>query len=310
MSQPAHFQSTLILFASIGAFLSSATARGDIPQVYWYINGTMERIGIDGTQRETVISNIPDGWGLDVSVAAGKVYWADRAAGRIQRANLDGSSPEVVVTGLGQPHDVLIDAAANHIYWSDTDLDKIQRADLDGSNVVDILTGVGFVTGMHLDTVNSRIYFSESSTDTVRRVNVDGSDPVILLSSAGLGGGDPRGVDVDLTRGHIYFSDLKQDGIFRADLDGSNLVPFVTGLDKVFDLQILPETDEIYWFENTTARLYRSPLGAAIPAVVETNAAAWGMGITPEPGSIALLAFGVVMLGRNTRVDRRNRQSE
>jgi hypothetical protein len=172
---------------------------------------------------------------------------------------------------------------------------------------VDILTGVGFVTGMHLDSVNGKIYFSESATDTVRRVDLDGSNQEILLTSSGTFGGDPRGVDIDLTRGHIYFSDLKRDAIFRANLDGSNEVPFVTGLDKVFDLQILPQTDEIFWFENTTAQLFRSPLETAAPTVVETNAAAWGMGITPEPGTIALLGFGVVMLGRRTRMDRRRR---
>lgn len=288
--------------ATFGFPVHQPNALGDIqPEIYWYSSGVMQRIALDGTQRETLISDIPDGWGLDVSVAAGKVYWADRLAGRIQRANLDGSSLEVIATGLGQPHDIVIDAPAGHVYWSDTDIDKIQRADLDGANIVDIVTNVGFVTGMHLDSVNGMLYFTESATDTVRRVGLDGSNQEILLTSSGPGGGDPRGIDIDLARGHLYFSDLKRDAIFRANLDGSNEVPFITGLDKVFDLQILPQTDEIYWFENTTAQLRRSPLGAAAPSLIAINAAAWGMGITPEPGTLALLGLGATMITRRPR---------
>jgi hypothetical protein len=69
MFKHAHFPSMTILVASVGAILSPSLALGDLqPEIYWYIGGTMERIAIDGTQRETLISNIPDGWGLDVSV--------------------------------------------------------------------------------------------------------------------------------------------------------------------------------------------------------------------------------------------------
>ncbi|NOX59213.1 MAG: hypothetical protein GXP29_10195, partial [Planctomycetes bacterium] len=254
------------------------------PEIYWYSSGIINRIAADGTRRQ-IILNIPSGPGLDVSLAVGKVYWADRAGGQIQRANLDGSDQEVVVTGLGQPRDVVIDTQAGQIYWSDSTLDKIQRANLDGSNVVDIVTNVDFVAGMHLDSANGKLYFSESATDTVNRVNLDGSNLETLLTSVGLGtGADPRGVDIDLTRGHLYYSDLKRNAIFRTNLNGSNEVPFVTGMDAVFDLQILPQTDEIFWFENTSKQLFRSPLLIANPTVIETNASALGMGITPGTG--------------------------
>ena len=291
-----------IWIACLSVMLSPATVLGNPqPIIYWYLSGTMQSMAIDGSQRRTLISDIPNGWGLDVSTTVGKVYWADRQGGNIMRANLDGGSPEMIASGLGQPHDIVIDSAANHIYWSDTDLDKIQRADLDGSNIVDIVTGVDFVTGMHLDATNGKLYFTESATDTVRRVDLDGSNQVTLLTSRSPSGGDPRGIDIDLIRGHLYYSDLKRDAIFRANLDGSNEIPFITGLDKVFDLQILPQTDEIFWFENTTAQLFRSPLATASPTVIESSVGAWGMSITPEPNTLALLGFGALLLKRRTQ---------
>lgn len=289
---------TLVMFTGM-LFASPPASASPVPQIYWMFDNNIERIGIDGTQRQSLLTGLPGGWGVDVSPVLGKMYWATRTDGKIMRSNLDGSAPEVIATGLGDAQDVAIDDSAGYIYWSDSDLDKIQRADLNGANVVDIITGVGFTTCLHLDTPHNKIYFSESATDTVRRANLDGSDQEIVLTS--LGSADPRGVAVDHQHGHLYYSDLKRDGIFRADLDGTNEVPFVTGLDQVFDIQISRQTGELYWFENSTRALYRSPLGTAAPSIVTTNARAWGMTITPEPSVLALMGFGVMLFARRSR---------
>ncbi|GJM24136.1 MAG: hypothetical protein DHS20C16_05510 [Phycisphaerae bacterium] len=286
--------------------MSTLSAVADVtPELYWQVFGTAERISIDGSGRETLFSRVTGGQGMDVSTELGMMYWTDESTSQVMRADLDGVGHEVILTETGRVRDVVIDAAAGHIYWSNIDLDKIQRAELDGSNPIDVVTDIGFVNNMHLDSSNGHLYFSDSETDTVRRADLDGSNHVNLLTSFGPGVGDTRGVDVDLTRGHLYYSDIRRNGIFRTDLDGNNEVLFAAGMSRVFDLQILPETDEIFWIDNETMNMYRSPLEVANPTIIESNVQALSIALTPEPGTLFVFGIGAIVIGTARRSRRR-----
>ena len=93
-------------------------------------DGSIERVGIDGSNRTTII---PEGGThtpkqLHLDKEGGKLYWCDREGMRVMRANLDGSEIETLVqTGEGEEDGsdetrwcvgIAIDHNWDEVYWT------------------------------------------------------------------------------------------------------------------------------------------------------------------------------------------------
>ena len=119
-------------------------------RLYWTeLSGRIRRVNLDGTNVETLISDLETPYGI--AVVDDKVYWAeevDENSGKIQRANLNGTNIETLATVYGIPFDISIDTATDKIYWANS-LRGIQRTDLNGGEVEAVVSGitvpVGFV---------------------------------------------------------------------------------------------------------------------------------------------------------------------
>jgi low density lipoprotein receptor-related protein 5/6 len=61
--------------------------------------GRIERANLDGSDRQTLLSNLPLPEDIALDVLGGKFYWTDGIDDVIRRANLDGSGAETVVSG-------------------------------------------------------------------------------------------------------------------------------------------------------------------------------------------------------------------
>jgi hypothetical protein len=75
---------------------------------YW---GTSDVLEIDlVTRTQKTLVNVPGAQvsGVALDVRAGKIYWSERAAGRVQRANLDGSGVEPVLAGVPDADDIAL----------------------------------------------------------------------------------------------------------------------------------------------------------------------------------------------------------
>ena len=64
-------------------------------------SGRIERANLDGSNRQTLISNLPLPEDIALDVLAGQMYWTDGIADQILRANLDGTNVQVAVSGNG-----------------------------------------------------------------------------------------------------------------------------------------------------------------------------------------------------------------
>ncbi|PCJ55998.1 MAG: hypothetical protein COA73_13125 [Candidatus Hydrogenedentota bacterium] len=97
-----------------------------------------------GAGVEDIVLNVTDPVdnGLELDVAAGKVYWADEGDETIKRANLDGSSVETLVKGVNEPTFLKLDLANGKLYWGNKDNSTVNYANLDGSNAVTIAKGM------------------------------------------------------------------------------------------------------------------------------------------------------------------------
>jgi hypothetical protein len=87
----------------------SLVVDGQRQKLYYY--GTSDILEVDlVTRTQKTLVNVPNAQvsGVALDVRAGKIYWSERAAGRIQRANLDGSAIEPVLAGVPDADDIVL----------------------------------------------------------------------------------------------------------------------------------------------------------------------------------------------------------
>ena len=85
-------------------------------KIYWTEVDGIVRVNLDGSQRETIVSD-PEGCVRAIDSGRGKIYWG--GSGGLQRANLDGSQRELlfILMSGGVTH-IAIDEGRGKIYWT------------------------------------------------------------------------------------------------------------------------------------------------------------------------------------------------
>ena len=68
----------------------------------------VQRANLDGSNIETLVTELETPVGIALDVDGGKMYWTDAGTGNVQRANLDGSNIETLVTELKAPTSIVI----------------------------------------------------------------------------------------------------------------------------------------------------------------------------------------------------------
>jgi hypothetical protein len=108
----------------------------------------IERVNLDGTGMQTLVSGIVQLTAIDIDPIANKLYWVDLGYNAlndtvIRRSNLDGTGVETLLSNLP---DVIVDMDVDYlnstIYWTSRDEGKIKKSDLNGGNVQTILSGL------------------------------------------------------------------------------------------------------------------------------------------------------------------------
>ena len=86
-------------------------------KIYWTdfsVTGLIHRSNLDGSAIEPLIPFQGDREGLALDLRARKMYWTERALGRVERANVDGQSGyETLVTGLADPRSIAVVSEAS-----------------------------------------------------------------------------------------------------------------------------------------------------------------------------------------------------
>eukprot|EP00435_Cladocopium_sp_Y103_P066862 s271_g29.t1 len=181
--------------------------------IYWteLTEGRVQRSKLDGSEVETLVTDLQDPGGLDLDVAAGRLYWCDQdgwdadSKGRIQTSLLNGSGLSVLHEARF-PMDLALDAANQKLYWTDAGTFELTRCNLDGTEVEVI----------------------QNKSEAVNQSAKKGRHITGLL--------DPHGILLD-HRGKIYFTLLgtaystkiggpaisRNGKLQRCNLDGSDL---------------------------------------------------------------------------------------
>ena len=231
------------------------------------------------------------GYAPVITFGATQVFWSDSDASTLWRANEDGSGASIILplqTGA-EPRGIAIDATRGFVYWAENGTNRIRRAELDGTAPEDIVTsGLGFPADIEIDVAAGKLYWADRDLDIIRRANLDGSGAETIVSVPASGNsGAPYFLELDPAHNKLYWSDFDSGVIHRANLDGSSAESFVSGLDRVRDIEILD--DMIYWTDRDTRLVQRQHLNGTLRETLYGPSGLvlpHGLALDPSSGSL------------------------
>ena len=229
----------------------------DAVSIYWIENWkSIQRAHPDGTNKETLIT----GSGIThftIDAGNGKIYWADRSAGKIRRMNLDGSGRVETLVEVSQPTSIALDLGNGKMYWTSQNNERIQRANLDGTNILTLIdSGLSQPYDIVLDVANGKMYWTEHGSDKIRCANLDGTNVEDLV----VGLNEPWTLLLDIPNGKMYWTDTYNHRIQRANLGGSNVETLITGLNYPRGFALDVANGKMYWTDTNNNRIQRANL--------------------------------------------------
>jgi len=176
----------------VGLALDTAGER-----IYWadytYSDPRLRRADLDGGDVQDLVS-ASDGCvleGVVLDLAAGHLYWAERAAQHIKRANLDGSGVTLILAcwqGVGHPWGLAL--AGDRLYWASGE--QILSATKTGEDVQTVIDGLPDAPrSLEVDHATGQIYWVTGALSgaVLQRMFLDGSGLETLVSGLRYGYG-------------------------------------------------------------------------------------------------------------------------
>jgi hypothetical protein len=243
----------------------AASAQTDYTKLYWsdYDADSIERINLDGSNREALIANAGDaGSGptaLDVDVAHQKIYWLDNYSSQIKRGNFDGTGVEVFITDPGYASTLYVDPAAGKLYWPNYDQNSIESINLDGTGrqtvISNAATGIGGPVAVLIDKTNGKIYWLDDIALQIKRANLDGSGREVFISDPGY----TYQLILNAAATQLYWSDYDSNSIERINVDGSGRQRIVADAADAgsgpFSIALDETNSKIYWLDNIANKI-------------------------------------------------------
>ncbi|CAA9998006.1 unnamed protein product [Nesidiocoris tenuis] len=229
----------------------------------WGENPRLERVGMDGTNRSTIISTKiywPNGLTLDI--ANKRVYFADSKLDFIDFCNYDGSERYQVVAGshyLLHPHSITL--FEDVVYWTDRQLNRctIYTTPYRGGNKTEFLgadTGiVGAPYTIAFDWLGRNLYIGNRLASNFEVVKVDGKwkHRAIILANNGndTSVAKPRSMCLEPSQGKLFWVDEGGYGvpqkIGRVNMDGSDPRILLSKIEHPLAITIDLETRLLYY---------------------------------------------------------------
>ncbi|CAL78114.1 conserved hypothetical protein [Bradyrhizobium sp. ORS 278] len=200
--------------------------------------GKIHAMNVDGSGRETIVTDcrLPDGITLDLD--AGHIYWTNMGVpnlddGSIERADLDGGNRTVIVPQghTHTPKQIILHQRDRKLYWCDREGMKVMRANTDGSAIetlvdrgsaeLDHPDATRWCVGIAIDDKINQLYWTQKGPE-----------------NAGLGAIYRAGLDIPVGESASARSDIEV---------------FFDGLSEPIDLEIDHERRLLYWTDRGEA---------------------------------------------------------
>ena len=237
-------------------------------KLYWIdrSSNTLERIDLDTTDRQTLVSGLSSAHAAAIDPRAGYVYYVDQSPNRIRRVTLDGTTATTIYTAAsGTISSLAVDSLNGQIYYTNVDNGVVGRIDLDGSNDTTIVS-LASPTALALSEGLGAIFYSDQTT--IYRRDLTSGSTATLAS----GIGQVHALAVEEASGRLYFTDFANGSIQRVGIDGTGLTTLVSGENNPAALAIDPRRNVLYWSVDQSNRIRSASLDG-------TGVANWENGV-------------------------------
>jgi len=132
----------------------------------------VERAGLDGTHRHTVVAGVPHVSSLTIDYSQHRLYWLRVDCNCIESSDMSGGDRQLLVTDLEQP--VGIVQYSDQVYWTDVRRQSIEFVDkLTGSDHRVLLDGLSFPIHLSIFHISRQLgtSVSLSSNSLILRLN-------------------------------------------------------------------------------------------------------------------------------------------
>ena len=275
-------------------------ARG---KIYWtteishgdYNSFLVERSDLDGSNDETLFSELNGIRDSALDLVRGKVYWA-WTVGTIAWADFGGhfhDAEHISSSASASVSSIALDVDGGKMYWTNPDTQTIQRADLNGQNIEETLTvSDGYPEEIILlDVAGGKMYWTNPGTQTIQRADLNGQNAEHFFDLGQLHlTGQLADIALDLDGGKVYWTDFETEQndwgtgtIQRADLDGQNReVLFDPIVRRPHGIAL--DMDKMYWSDSIAGSIQRANLDGSGMEVLVTGLDE-PMGITLTAGN-------------------------
>ena len=193
-----------------------------------------------------------------------RLFWTDKDHHEIESSDPNGGDRVTILSiatdaRVSDPRGIDVDTVNNTIYWASHELNgAIYTANYDGTNVQTFQSGLPEPADLALDLANNRIYWVEEISTGLGRIcraNLDppGTPEIVIENLV-----RPYYLAIDPDAGFLYWSDFNSAIIHRATIDGASPTNFITGQDRVRDLEIA--NGMIYWCDRDLSVIRRRAL--------------------------------------------------
>lgn len=318
----------------LAGILTTESAMAAVTKVYWTDrdNATLSvtNVGGGGT---TVL--VPGGFSrlqdVDLHPSDGRLYFSDwgpvgtpGGEGSINRVNTDGTGLGTVLSTGDAVHQLALDG--NDIYFTRAvsyDNREISRVGTNGAGYTVLHSGVGagtngwFYSGLAVDSANDRIYWGDIGILTpappadgaVNSITLAGGSPTTLVPHVN---GKGRGFALDQASQTIFYTahdpqtPSLSGAVFAYDIASgtdTQIIP-TDATTGYWDIEICAFDQRIWWTAYSHGQVLSANFdGSDVQVELSglTNPYGLALECVPEPTSLALLAFGGLMLARRRR---------
>ncbi|MFD2531815.1 BspA family leucine-rich repeat surface protein [Gracilimonas halophila] len=214
-------------------------------KIYWsnVTEGSIRRADTDGTNSETVLTELDVPRGVAVDAGSNKLFWAEAGSSTPAIRGLDLGSEnavieDIVTTNITSPYHIALDSVNSYIYWVDNALDAkhIKRASYDGTTVETVISEVKQVSGITLDLASDKIFWGDFEDDKIYSASTTGVDSNIQTVHAMSEEASPWALQFDPEAERLLWSDYLTGTLNQLDLNSgtvtnvSSSAPSVSGI--------------------------------------------------------------------------------
>lgn len=197
------------------------------PQLLFSSRDTLYLMQLDGSNLETVATQLSNAVGLDYDLGRRCIYWTVVHNVSTVNRKCDYRDPEVLYSGRGAPDNIAVDWITGNIYWTDGSSEESEEGSSGSIHVLShsaehhrviIRSGLSKPRAIcHLPELGRMYYTDWGEKPFIGTAGMDGSDPKVIVS------GDlvwPNALTISRKTRQLFWADAKMGQIEVSDLGG------------------------------------------------------------------------------------------